>query len=125
MRHGSEEPSLLLCWITQWRWRGGCQVGEEQRQVRKQARERSNEGVQVVCEGSRGNTGKKRPEEIQQRRVREGAVCLKTVPLQEEKALSCGSDFRLSDQARLANARYTADEAKLPLSIAHPIKQQT
>ena len=43
MSHGSEEPSLLFFWINSWRRGKGRQVGEEQRQVWQQARERRDE----------------------------------------------------------------------------------
>ena len=43
MRHGSEEPSLLFFWINNWRRGKGRHVGEEQRQVWQQARERRDE----------------------------------------------------------------------------------
>ncbi len=126
MGHGSEEPSLLLFWTNRRRCREGRQVGEEQCQVGQQARECRDECVHVVCEGGRGITRKIRPEEVKQRRVRERAVRLETISLKEEKVPLRGIGFCLSDQARLANARFTADEDRLPslpLSTDLPINE--
>src|SRR6266550_69490 len=54
MRHGSEEPSLLLFWIIRW-WDGErCQIREKQCQVRQQSSERRDERVQCVGKGCRG-----------------------------------------------------------------------
>jgi hypothetical protein len=64
-----------------------------------------------------------RPEEVKQRRVWERVVSLETIPLKEQKVPLRGKDFCLGNQARLANARLTADKDRLPLSTDLPINE--
>src|SRR6266699_4122559 len=78
MRHGSEEPSLLLFRINRW-WDGErCQIREKQCQVRQQSSERRDERVQCVGKGCRGISRKIWPEEVKERSIRERTIRMET-----------------------------------------------
>ena len=70
-----------------------------------------------------GRAGKGRTQQIKKGGVGERTICLKAVPLEEQKSLTGGGGFHLRDQARFANARLTRHEGDLALSAPGLLKK--
>jgi len=77
-----------------------------------------------VLSRKRGYTGKVRTQQIKKGSIGKRTICLKAVPLQQQKALSLGVGFHLRNQARFANARFPAKQGDLPPATFRLLKKQ-
>jgi hypothetical protein len=82
------------------------------------------EREQVAVSGQRRRVGKVRTQQIKEGSVRKRTICLKTVPLEQQKALSLGGGENLRDQARFADASFPAEQGNVPAAAFRLLKQQ-
>jgi len=71
-----------------------------------------------------GRAGKGRTQQIKKGGVGKRTICLKAVPLEQQKTLTGGGGFHLSDQARFANASLPADQGHVPAAAFRLLNQQ-
>jgi hypothetical protein len=97
MEQQGKQTALLLPWIKRGREDERRTLGDEWGDVGQKRGESLCKREQVVVSGKPGRVGKGRTQHIKEGSVRKHMICLKAVPLKQQKALSRGCGFHLRD----------------------------
>jgi hypothetical protein len=62
-------------------------------------------------------------QQIEKRGIGKRTICLKAVPLEQQKSLTGGGGFHLRDQARFANASFPTQQGNVPTAAFRLLKQ--